>query len=48
MSTLVGMTKHNFYIIQVLESKQLQGIFFFFFSERLIFNIKHYFCKVAR
>ena len=46
MSTLVGMTKHNFYIIQVLECKQLQGTFFF--SKRLIFNVKHYICKVAR
>ena len=27
MSTLIGLTRHNIYIFQVLECKQLQGIF---------------------
>ena len=40
VSTLVGMTKYNFYIIQVLESKQLKSIFFFFLKGCfLILNI---------
>ena len=27
VSTLVGMTRHNIYVFQVLDCKQLQGVF---------------------
>ena len=38
MSTLVGMTKHNFYSLNSYKVFFF-FLFFFFFSERLLFNI---------
>ena len=45
MSTLVGMTMHNIYVISMLENKRMQGKKL---KEIHCFSVyKHYFCKVA-
>ena len=46
MSTLVGMTKHNFYIIQVFSLVTKFYCFVVFFSERLLFNINIAFVRL--